>query len=414
MTIEVMGTRELATALERDPIRIMKDGYDKGFNVSAYLDRLSPTDGPDQKMGLDAFSRLLKHYGIVTRSDRQTGYWASSVNEFLKDNARKALMMEYAARVWRRVSNAKPSQPVYEERLGGQRAIYLSDGQPGSWERPYVDAMDARWSQQIAPAIPLAELIATTTPIEGDLYRAYYLTYNAADVRKYRVGESTEIPTATLSDADRSIKLHKFGRALKASYEQLRRMRVDKFAMHIAMMAIQAEIDKVAKVIDVVVNGDGNSGTSATNHDLTTLDTDATAGTLTLKGWLSFKLKFANPYSVNVTLMQEAVALQLQLLNMGSANVPYVALEGNGILGGIRPINRFADNVGFGWTSDAPTLKIVAIDSNWAIEQVTEIGGEISETERFIMNQTEALTMTEVEGYAVLDPNSMRTLDVNA
>jgi hypothetical protein len=317
-------------------------------------------------------------------------------------------LTEFVARQWRKVSFGMQQQ---------ERATFLSSsGIAGSFERPYIDAMAPRQNQQIAPAIPLSELVAMTTAIDGDTYRSYYLTYDATALRKYRVGETADIPIADLVGAEHTISLKKYGRGLRASYEVLRRMRVDKLSYYIQMMAVQAEIDKVVGALDVLINGDGNSNTTPTTHNLTTLDSTATAGTLTLKGWLAFKFKFVQPYVLTTALMQEAVALQLALLNTGSGNIPLATIpSGQGALGtGLTPINQFADNVRYGWTSDAPSLKIVAFDKRFALERVTEVGSEISEMERFILNQTQVLTFTEVEGYACLDSNGTKILNVNA
>lgn len=386
-------------AMKEDPTKIFREAYERGMNFSGLLEKIDPTERGDD---LDAFGRLMAEAGIRTRTDMQHGYIASPATEFLKNPATRALLPEFASRIWRRMQ--------YPE----TRAAYLtSDGTAGSWQRPYYDAMDARWSQDIAPAIPLSEIVALTTPIDSDSYRTFYLTYSAEQVRMFRTGESAEIPTAKLADSERTIILKKFGRGLEASYEVMRRMRVDKLALQIRFMAIQAEMDKVAAAINTLVSGDGNSGTTPTTHNLTTLDTAASAGTLTLKGWLAFKLKFANPYVITTALMQEAVALQLQLLNTGSGNVPMVALT-QGFIGGVTPINLTGDNVRFGWSSDAPALKIVGFDRRRALEYVTEIGSEIAEMDRFITNQTQVMTISEVNGFAIMDANATNLLDVNA
>jgi hypothetical protein len=59
-------------------------------------------------------------------------------------------------------------------------------------------------------------------------------------------------------------------------------------------------------------------------------------------------------------------------------------------------------------------LKIVGFDRRFAIERVSETGATIQEVERVITNQTQVVTMTEVEGYGKIDQNSTRILDVNA
>jgi len=399
-TITRMSPADIVSQMRGNPLEIVGDAYKHEMNLSAFLERLTPSEKGDK---LDAFGRVLKEAGIVLRSDPQAGYWASPASEFLKDKATRTLLFEYASRIWRRVAYGN-----------GNRATYLSgDNPPGSWDRPYYDAQQARWDEQLAPAIPLSEMVAMTTPIDGQDYRAFYMTYDATALRLYRVGESAEIPIANLADSEHTITLHKYGRGMRASYEQMRRMRIDKLAMQIRMMAVQNEVDKVAAALAIIIAGDGNSN-SATTHDLTTLDTDATAGTLTMKGWLNFRKQFANPYKMTTALMTAASALQLEMLNIGSANLALLQLQGSDIVGTIRPINRTADAVGYGWTSDAPALTITAFDRAWALEQLVEIGGDVAETERFITSQTEVLTITEVQGFAVMDNTANLILDINA
>ena len=412
MTIEIqtVGTTDLWRTFSENPLgfyqgvaKRMKDANIKDApTISRALEMASPTE---QKGDLDAFERMLQQAGIRTVSDPVSGYWASSAEEFTRTPAARMLATEFFARQWRKASFANRQE----------RAILLSgDALVGSFERPYADAMRPRESQQIAPAIPLAELVAMTTAIDSDAYRSYYLTYNAAQLRSYRVGESAEIPIATVASSEHTVRLHKYGRGMRASYEDLRRMRVDKLAWHIRMMAVQAEIDKVAAAITTLVNGDGNSGTTPTSYNLTTLDSGASAGTLTVKGWLSFKMQFAQPYVLTTSLSTEAITLQQVMLNTGSANVPLVAANLGNLGTGMQPINTFADTTRYGWTSDAPANKIVGFDNRFALERVTEIGSQISEMERYVTNQTQEIVMSEVEGYSILDGNATKILTVNA
>ncbi len=397
----ILGIPDLyATLDDRDKsLNLISDAYREGRNIETHLEVLSPSEKGDE---LTAFDRLMQHAGIITRSDPVAGYWASPATMFFDRPANRVLYTEFFAKTWRKT--------VY----GNNRATYLSnDDQVGSWARPYADAAQARWDYQLAPAIPLSELVGQTTPIQGQDYRSFYLTYAAEQLRQFRIGESAEIPVAKLTDSENTIQLQKFGRGLRASYEQIRRMRVDKLAMQIAYIAIQSEVDKVAAALNILVNGDGNSN-APTTHDLTTLDTDATAGTLTLKGWLSYKLKFVNPYVITTGLMQEAVALQLILLDVGSANVTLMGTNLGGMVQSLTPINSTSDGLRYGWTSEAPSLKIVGFDRRFALEQLVEIGGDISEMERFITNQTQLLTMTEVQGFAIMDANATLLLDINA
>lgn len=412
MTVEIklgaMGTEDLYRALGARSLDIFRDATEEGFTASRYLEELSPTDDGD----LDAFERLLQHAGIITRSNPRAGYWASPATRFIENDANRALLVEFALRQWRKASIPQPS---HDAGGGGERVTYLSsDGTPGSWERPYVDAQDARWDQQLAPAIPLSELIAMTTPIDGRDYRQFYLTYDAEDLRKFRMGESAEVPIAKLEDSEQTVQLQKYGRGLEASYEALQRLRVDKLARQIQLMAVQDEIDKVAAGLDVLINGDGNTGTAASNDNISSLDGDWSAGDgLTLYGWLRFKKQWDNPYMITTALMKKDLAQDLEMLDTGSGNVPLVQIAGLGAMGTLRRINQTADGVGYGWTSDAPANKIVGFDQRFAMEYLVMVGSEISEMERFIKTQTQVITMTEWNGFSILDSNATRTLTTN-
>ncbi len=382
--------------------------YRRGMSLSAFLEIEDPSEGYND--GLDAFERMLRVANIRTQSRPDIGLYADSVSALIDPTVSpniRSLFPEWAARMWRR---GQVGHSV------SARALHASaDYAPGGTMQPWSMAMQPRATRQIAPAIPLSEIVALTTPIDGASYEAFYITDDATQQRLVRVGEGAEIPRAKLAGGDHTIRLKKYGRVLEATYEFLRRRRLDWLSLHIQRLAAQTESDKLAAIIAILVSGDGNSGTAATSYDLTALDSAASAGTLTLKGWIAFKQKFANPYVLTTALVQEAVSLQMMLLNVGSANVPLVAIQGPSGFGSFRHINPgLADSVALGWTSDAPTLKIVALDNRFSVEQVTEIGASLQELQRYTTNQTETLTLSEVEGYCIFDPSAAKVLDINA
>ncbi len=415
MSIEFkeVGTRDLWQQFERKPLDVyvaaanrMKDaGVEDAPSMTRALEEISPTD-PTDKSGLDAFDRLMMEAGIRTSSNPQAGYYASTADKFLTSAGTRALLTEFANRQWRKVSYGEV------DRNEVRASLLSTDGIIGGWERPYYDTLKIRPSVQIQPAIPLSELVGMTTAITGDAYRAYYLTYDATMLRRYRVGETAEIPIATIVGAERTVRLKKYGRGVSTSYEAMRRIRVDKMAYFIQWMAVQAEIDKVAACIDILVNGDGNTGTAATSVAMTTLDPGSTAGTLRVSGWEAFLLSFDQPYMMTTALMQKAVALQVRMLNTGTANIPLVVAQLP--LPNLSLINTLGDGVRYGYTVDAPALKILGFDKRFALERVTEIGSEISETERYVTSQTQTLVISEVEGYMVPDRNASKLLDINA
>jgi hypothetical protein len=407
--ITALSTADVQRRINSDPLEFYRQaaddmrqrGVEDAPTLTRVLEFVQPSEGNDS---LDAYERLLQAAGIRTSSDFQSGYHASPATDFTENGpGNRMLFTEFFARTWRQVSYANRQQ----------RAVLLSgDAVVGGWQRPYADAMTPRLSERVEPAIPLSELVAMTTPISGEDYRSFYLTYDADQLRMYRVGESAEIPIADITGSENTIRLKKYGRGLKASYEQLRRMRIDKLAWYIRLMAIQAEVDKVAAALAVLVAGDGNSNSVPVTWDLNG-DFGGTLGTLDLASWIKYKLKFVQPYTLTTALMTEATALQLLMLNAGSANIPLASLNLGGMVQNLSPINSTSDNVRYGWTAEAPALTIVGFDRRFALEQVVEIGSSISEMDRFITNQTQVMTMTEVNGFAILDSGAIKLLDIN-
>lgn len=401
-TNQRLRAQELHARLNGD---VIERARKEGLSLSAWLEREDPSEG--YKDGLDAFERQLMLANIVTRSVPHAGIYASKLDAFNKNDVTRALLSEFAVRQWR-----KASLMSVEERSS---LMNSTDYLAGSIQRPYVDSSRIH-ETQLAPAIPISEVIAYTTTIDGDTYRSMIIEDQPADQRFVRVGEAAEIPATRIKSKTQEVTMYKFGRRLIATYEQLRRQRIDWFARTIARMAIQAEVDKLAAIIDVLVNGDGNSGTAAVNVKAKTdLDANATGKTVTLKAWLLMKLKFKNPYLLTTAISKDTDAYKLLTLNIGSTNIPLVTIAAQAGFGGFTPINQgLADNVRLGWTDDAPTDKIVLFDRRFAIERILEEGSQITEVQRWARDQTQELVMTENEGYAKADPASTMTLELES
>lgn len=389
-------------------IEYAEGAYSRGRSLSTQLEFDDPSSNyPNETT--DAFQRIMRENQIITRSMPEWGVAAEEVQAFEQRLGRRhgrVLMFEHFARQWRAAATGRnPST----------RALFTSQDQPlNSLSNPYADNLVPRWDVDLAPAIPLDAVVGATTGIDRRTYRAFYITSNTTQTRMVRVAEGTSIPRMKLNGGEREIQLYKYGRALELTYEQMREMRIDVVSRMIQRMAIQAEVDKLATVIDVLVNGDGNSGTSATNYNLTTLDSNATVGTLTLLAWLAFKKKLANPYFLNTALMREDVSLQLELLPLDTANIPLTMVAGGNSYGSIQRINKTSDSVNYGWTADSPASTIVGFDKRVAVERVFQIGANVQEMQKFIDNQTELMTLSETEGYAIMDGNATKTLNLAA
>jgi len=388
--------------LARMSPRIYETARTKGISLTQLLEVDDPSSrytSGEVGHGLDAFERLLQAAGIITRSDPARGIYAQTMDRLLADQNTRALVPEFVARIQRRTAYATA------------RSTVTSDTQPrGDTLNQWV-YRGGVVMEQIAPQIPLAEILATTTPIQGNAYKSLRLEDTPAQRRLVRVGQIADIPKVKVTYNDNEVVFYKFGRGLQISYEALRRLPIDVFALHVQRIAVQNEVDKVAVALDTIINGDGNANTAATETDITTLDAAATGNVPTLRGWQAFKLLFAQPYMMTHAFAESDMALELLLMNSGSANIPLGFLPATQF-GTFTPINpQLADGVRLGVTADAPTGKIVAIDRRFALEQLVEIGSDITETMRWANNQTEDLYISEVSGFSVLDARAARVLD---
>lgn len=387
-------------------------------NVSSFLESLDPSDSAERRAGIDAFSRVLAcvgDSGIRTNGDRFGSYYADPLETFRERNV-EGLFGEWFRRTWisgTSIGQAQARQTFAQERANAQ---YLSnDFALGTIQRPYDDDTTLRM-MQVEPAIPLAEIVTRTRTTNGPDYRARYLTEpDANDIRLLRVTETSELPSAKITEGSRAIRLYKYGRKLEASYEALRRIPLDDFAVHIRKLALQTEVDQVGAVIDTMVNGDGNANTSAVVHNLLTLDPATTSGILTLAAWLNFRLKWPNPYGMTHVFARASEMMKVLLLTTGNANTFASSANLATLQQDLTPINnRLRDGVRYGITTDAPANLIIGADSRFAVERAVEAGSDISETERWITSQREVLTFSINEGYSIIDTNSVKALKLDA
>ena len=101
--------------------------------------------------------------------------------------------------------------------------------------------------------------------------------------------------------------------------------------------------------------------------------------------------------------------------NIGSTNQP--AFLAGGVIGaqGVTPINQtLGGGERVGWLASAPAGKLVGFDRRLSIERVFEIGSNIQEQENDVVSQINKLVLTEVEGYAIIDPKANKTLTLTA
>ena len=350
-----MGDKITLASLNRDLYRL---AHSQDMTLSMYLESQNPAPEGSK---LDAFERLLKEAGILTRNIPDKNLFSSKVEAFYRTDENKILFPEYIART---LVHAMVEYPVFKY------------------------------------------LVAARTMIDSNVYKAGYLDLDEAGnkeaVRMKRVTEASDLPLAKLKLGEIAINIYKYGRAIEASYEALRRMSLEVFNIHIQQIGVQAADNKIAEILDIIENGDGNKN-KATVYKSKDLDASATAK-LTRTAWIKFLLKFY-PRSCNTVVSDEDGLLQILevLYPAGSTAAKMDELLANGLNVAVKLPQNLVTNVTLLYSPHIEQIgskvALYGLNRESAIEEIVEVGSTISEVDKFIRNQTEIMTVSENSGF---------------
>ncbi len=357
--------------LSRDLYNIAAE---KEMTLSQLLEQIAPVPEGSK---LTAFEYQLKKQDIVTQSIPEKGIIASKVEAFYRTEESKVLFPEYIATQLR---------------------------------------------EALAQSSILPYLLATTTTIEGNAYRSIYCDDSDANkkaTKKVRVTEAAELPKSRLKTRENAVKIWKYGRAIEASYEVIRRMRIDLLAVHIRRIGEQASQDEVIDVLDIVKNGDTNENTAAPILKAKTdLDPSATSGKLSKAAWLRFLLRFY-PYQCNTVVASEDGLLQvLDILYPNDATqMMDFLLKGMAITARVELPQQLWTNVTLLYNPYVEKINthvaLYGIDRRYCIEKIIEAGSDIQEADKFITNQTQVLTISETAGFAKMFNEANKILEID-
>jgi len=347
--------------------KMYNDAAADRLNLTQYLERLDPSS---EGAVLNALGRQLKERGIITRSNYAKGIVASTVEDaFYRTEDNDVLFPEVIA--------------------SGVREAYVSD-------------------------VMLSALIGQYTTIAGNAYKTVYADDQPTKQGLKRVTEASELPKTKLVTRTQEVKIYKYGRAIEASYEVVRRMQIDLLALHVRRMAMQAAKDKVEEILTIIEDGDGNSN-AAPVIKLTDLDSAATSKTITAKAWLAFLMEFEE-FACNTIIASKDAFLQIMLTDIGSFTAAQaLKLLSDGRTSGvaISAPQLPSGSLNLFWHDNLSQYEILGINNQYAIEQVFEAGSDVQEAARFITNQTQVLTISENSGYAKIFTPATKKLDLN-
>ena len=332
-----------------------------GVSLSTYLNEKYSNIVEKFNGELDAFDIALLSKGIIVKDNLKFGIQSSPMFKFFTTDENRMLFPEFIIRQLRQISGM--------------------------------------------PSI-INDLVASTRVINGDAARQIVLDLsntpagqkNKQALKKRRIAEGANIPVAELKLGETAIKIYKYGIGVKATYEVLRRTTIDMFRKQMELVSVQASYDEVGAVIDVILNGDGNTN-PAEVYNATDLNEDATEGKIDEITLVKFLVKQA-PFNFDTLIVDEEVYTQICTIlmdkNLTNAINPKVSFEfPQGLLSNLKVI--YSEDLGL--TSDSKH-QIIGLAKNYAIEKTVEAGSTINEVAKTVENQTQLAVMTENAGFS--------------
>lgn len=377
-----MGTKEEALALYQQAI-------DHGMTLWQYLEVIQPSSSSDN---LTAFERQLQLSGILTKSDPERGLYASTGEYFFQSD--------------------RPGSAILFPALLQKAALFTKMKQ-------YAD---------------INKLVASTRTISGaSSYQSLYIddsTITSKGGRNFRVDQAGNFPRVKIGWSEAANAVAKHGVQLDWSYEFVRRASIELMTTVVSRIMLQDAIDNFNDAIALAINGDGTAAnpaavvktfckstkTAGANEINLDVSNDAiAAGTIPYEGWLKF-IGGMSPYKPNFVAGNLNTLVKFVTMskpNMDPAEVITTLLEGKN-QGTAKLDQELFPSVTLYLADNVPTNKLLAVDTQFALERIIELGSDIKEVSKVITNQTEAMVISISDSVSKIFPAAIQVLDFSS
>lgn len=237
-------------------------------------------------------------------------------------------------------------------------------------------------------------LIADDQVINTNDFRKIYISDTDAQRQLAITAKAAELPETTITVADRSLKLSKFGRYLNVAYEDIDMVPLSMFNLTLDRIGMQIGVDETDFAIDVAVNGDGNSNAASTYNP-------TTSGSLVTTDVITLATKLATPYKANILVGRKAqlVSYYSVLADFDNPTATW------GFMGIMLPeVHEWDRSV---LTSDY----LLILDNRYALGRVST-GAVMVETENIIRKQIKGTAVSYRAGFHKIDNSAFYVLDV--
>lgn len=313
-------------------IKLEKGMYNlSGKSFTAALEELDPSAAyiGTELENLDAFERQLKRYNI-----KVCGSECDRVEKFFSSTDTAVLFPEYVARC-------------------------ISKG----------------FDDKIITAITAVKTVSES---------GQYLGCTMDDSAAYTsTAQATALPAATVTESTSATVLEKFGRLINASYESVRKQRLDVFGVMLRSVGVKLAAAVAKKAVNVLVQNVASISTSTLTY----------ASLAELYG--AFDCFDMTTVIVNPSIASKIAAMDQLKETRADANGQIVLPFGSELIK----------------TSAVANNTVIGIDKNFALEFITS-SGLVMETDKLIDRQLDQITVSITCGFRKLTPDAVKKITI--
>ncbi|GBU16879.1 MULTISPECIES: hypothetical protein [Methylobacterium] len=270
----------------------------------------------------------------------------------------------------------------------------------------------------------LPSLVGSSRTINGvEMISTVINDENADDFKV--IGPVTEFGRfriGSISTSEKRVKMYKIGGGYRTSYEFQRRSRLDLLTPYAARMMRELELSKVGLATELLVNGDTVNPAAVVKTQSSFNGTpgvpNATAGRISylhLLQWLVSRAKAGVPIDTVVGNWDSYIQwlFMFALPTAGAATTTDAEnLAATGFrIGGVPLLNG---QINFVLSTTAPAGQLIGIRRSETLEQLTEAGSLINESERAIQEQSITYVKSEVSGFRLVFGDTREIYNYNA
>jgi len=243
----------------------------------------------------------------------------------------------------------------------------------------------------------LSMLTASTANIATNRYAPFAVDTSAedADLSLRPLADGANVPAVVVNEQLHTINVPDYGLVLKASYKALRHRTTDQFKVLLWYIGYRLQTDKMALLINAILNGDGNANAADV------INTD-TSGTLDYDDLVKFWAEL-HPFEMN-TLVCSKAAIQ-GILNLAEFKDPMIGIRFQTAGELVSPLGARLVRC-----DEVPDDLVVGMDRRFAVEEVITQPLAI-EYDKVIEQRIEEAVISESVAYAKVIKDAAKVLD---